>query len=148
MRYYRYEITAQKRFVCEAPATKLASPADCVAYLRNVAKLDTYPQERFIVVYLSAKLKPVGYETISIGGINASFAHPREVFRGAILNNAYSIIVAHNHPSGDPTPSGTDIDTSRTLKSAGEVIGISVLDHIIIGEDDYYSLREHHIVFG
>lgn len=147
MRYYRYEITAQKRFVCEAPATKLTSPADCAAYLRDVVKLDACPQERFIVVYLNTKLKPVGFETVSIGGINASFSHPREVFRGAILNNAFSIIIAHNHPSGDPTPSAADIDTSRNLQAAGEIIGIRVLDHIIIGEDSYYSLREHHQVF-
>ena len=128
---------------------KIAKPEDSYRIFREAALMGE-EQESFFVLPLDTKNHPLCTAPLRVtyGLLDQTPVHPREVFKAAIRWGAQSIIVAHNHPSGDPTPSGTDIDTSRTLKSAGEVIGISVLDHIIIGEDDYYSLREHHIVFG
>jgi len=80
---------------------------------------------------------------VSIGSLDASIVHPREVYKVAILANSSSIIVCHNHPSGDPTPSREDINVTKMLKEAGELLGIPVLDHIIVGsEGAYYSLKE------
>lgn len=79
---------------------------------------------------------------ISIGNLNSSIVHPREVFSEAIKNDSASIIVCHNHPSGDPTPSIEDINVTKRLKKCGELLGINILDHIIIGNGKYISLKE------
>lgn len=98
--------------------------------------------ECFIVVFLSAKCKLLGHDVISKGSLTASIVHPREVYKSAIQKSAHSIIVLHNHPSGDPTPSKEDLQITLRLKSAGEVVGIPLLDHIIIGDGIYKSLKE------
>lgn len=98
-------------------------------------------REMFVVVLLDTKLVPIGTNIVSIGTLDASLAHPREVFKPAILLGAKSILVAHNHPSGDPTPSRDDIAITRRLEKAGEILGIQVLDHIIIGRGRHWSVR-------
>jgi DNA repair protein RadC len=99
--------------------------------------------EHFVVCYLNTKNMVLGVETISIGSLNASIVHPREVFNRAIRRSAASIVCAHNHPSADPTPSPEDIQLTGRLKEAGELIGIDVLDHLILGgETAYVSLKE------
>lgn len=98
--------------------------------------------ECFIVVFLSTKCKLLGHNIISMGSLTASIVHPREVYKSAIQKSAHSIIVLHNHPSGDPTPSKEDLQITSRLKSAGDVIGIPLLDHIIIGDGIYKSLKE------
>jgi DNA repair protein RadC len=79
---------------------------------------------------------------LSIGSLDASVVHPREVFRAAALGGAAAIVLFHNHPSGDPTPSSEDVELTWRLAAAGDIMGIDVLDHIILGEARYYSLRE------
>lgn len=106
---------------------------------------ETADREHFIAVCLNSKNKILCINTVSIGSLNASVVHPREVFKSAILSNAAAIIVAHNHPSGDPTPSKEDRSITGTLASAGKILGIPVLDHIIIG-DNYYSFKEHSLI--
>lgn len=98
--------------------------------------------ECFVVAFLDTKCKMMGYEVVSKGSLTASIVHPREVYKLAIQKSAYSIIVLHNHPSGDPTPSIEDIQITKRLKEAGEIVGIKLLDHLIIGDSIYKSLRE------
>ncbi|MFD2370574.1 JAB domain-containing protein [Brevibacillus sp. GCM10020057] len=105
--------------------------------------LDETDREQFFLLCLNTKNEPTALHTVSIGSLDSSIVHPREVFKVAILSNAASVIVAHNHPSGDPTPSREDIQVTKMLQQAGEMLGITVLDHIIVGtEGAYYSLKE------
>lgn len=99
-------------------------------------------EEEFWIVCLDTKNKPIGLHMVSRGNLNSSIVHPREVFKRAVANNACSIILMHNHPSGNPHPSSTDIDITRRLVEAGELLGIKVLDHLIIGDGTHVSLKE------
>lgn len=101
-------------------------------------------QEEFHIVTLDTKHQVIDSHQITVGTLDASLVHPREVFRAAIRDAAASIILVHNHPSGDPTPSREDIAVTRRLESAGELIGIEILDHIILGQTQI-SLREHEL---
>jgi len=99
-------------------------------------------QEHFVCLFLNTKNQVLARETLFVGTLNASLVHPREVFRAAIKRGCASIICIHNHPSGDPTPSPEDISLTRRLHEAGSLIGIDVLDHIIIGDGRFVSLKE------
>lgn len=100
-------------------------------------------QEHFVVLFLNTKNHVIGRpETLSIGSLNAAIVHPREVFKAAVKRSAASILACHNHPSGDPTPSPEDVQLTARLVDASEVIGVSLLDHIIIGAGDWSSLKE------
>jgi DNA repair protein RadC len=99
-------------------------------------------EEHFVVLFLNTKNRVIGRQTLSIGSLNASVVHPREVFRAAIRRSSASILCAHNHPSGDPTPSPEDLQLTRRLSEAGELVGIELLDHIVIGDNRYVSLKE------
>ncbi len=100
-------------------------------------------QENFIAVYLDSKSRLISYKKLFIGTLNTSCVHPREIFKYAFLESAYSIIVIHNHPSGEVDPSIPDIELTNSLFSIGKLIGIQVVDHIIIGRDKYYSFYEN-----
>jgi DNA repair protein RadC len=99
-------------------------------------------KEHFVALYLNARNELVYKETVSIGILNASLIHPREVFKPAIDKLAVSVIIAHNHPSGDTKPSEDDIEITKRLKQAGEILGVEVLDHIIITEGSFFSLKK------
>ncbi len=99
-------------------------------------------QEHLIVLFLDTKNRIIHKQTIFIGSLNASIVHPREIFREAVKRSAASIICVHNHPSGDPTPSQEDIQVTKRLVEAGKIMGIELLDHIIIGNQKYVSLKE------
>lgn len=100
------------------------------------------PKEHFMVVALNARSMPLGVVTVSVGTLSASLVHPREVFGPAILLNAAAVVVGHNHPSGDCTPSSEDRDATRRLKQAGDLLGIPVLDHVIVGARGiFYSFK-------
>ena len=104
--------------------------------------------ENFMVVHLSVRKKPIGFEVISNGTLDTLLVTPREVFKSAIVTNAHSIVLAHNHPSGDPTPSEADIKVTRDLFRAGQMLKIGVIDHVILGQaspgqpQSWSSLRE------
>jgi len=104
--------------------------------------LDGLDREHFVVLALDARNRPIGANTVSIGSLSASLVHPREIFKFAILANASRIILAHNHPSGDTAPSRDDIELTRRLVDAGTLIGIEVLDHLVIGGEAFFSLKE------
>lgn len=125
-------ILYQKRSVC--------SPRDGYELLKQF--LDDKDREHFIVVSLDTKNQPVSINVCHIGSLNASIVHPREVMKSAILSNAASIIVGHNHPSGKAEPSREDIEVTKRLVEAGKIIGIEVLDHIIVGDGTFTSLKE------
>jgi DNA repair protein RadC len=99
-------------------------------------------KEFFIALFLNTKNGILKQEIISIGSLSANVVHPREVFRTACLVSASSIIVAHNHPSGDPAPSREDIEITKKLAEAGKMIGIELLDHVILGQDRNYGFKE------
>lgn len=125
---------------------KISSPDDAQYLCRRF--LDELDREQLIVVSLDTKNQPTSINVASIGSLNSSIVHPREVFKVAILSNANSIIIAHNHPSGDPTPSKEDISITQRLKEAGKLIGIDLIDHIIIGEEKrFISLKEKGLVW-
>lgn len=117
----------------------IRSPEDAANYLMDEMRYLT--REHFVCLFLNTKNRILGQETIFVGSLNASIVHPREVFQAALKRNSASLICVHNHPSGDPTPSLEDIEVTKRLVEAGKILGIEVLDHIIIGEKRYVSLK-------
>jgi len=122
----------------------IRSPQDAADLL--MARLRYEPRENFLLVLLSTKNHVLGTPTISIGSLNASIVHPRELFREAIHYSAAAIILVHNHPSGDPAPSQEDIMLTKKIVEAGKILEIHVLDHVIIGDNKYVSLKEKGII--
>lgn len=121
-------------------AVTIRSPKDAADYLME--DLRYLQKEHFVCLFLNTKNHVIGQETLSMGTLNSSLVHPREVFRAAIKRSSASIICAHNHPSGDPAPSPEDIHLTNRLVEAGQIIGIDVLDHIVIGDRTFVSLKE------
>jgi len=134
-----------RRFFQEQPGKMPAirGPEDVFVYLEDMKKLK---KEQFRGLYLNARNKVIHDEVISIGTLTANLVHPREVFQPAIEYLACGVIVAHNHPSGDPDPSEDDLEITRKLASVGKTMDIELLDHIIIGSKRYVSLKEKGIV--
>jgi len=99
-------------------------------------------KEHFTTLHLDGKNRVVCMDVVSIGSLNQSIVHPREVFKSACLSNAAAVILIHQHPSGDATPSQEDISITRRLREAGDIMGIKVLDHVIVGENEYTSFVE------
>lgn len=118
----------------------IKSPQEIVAYLEGDMRY--LKKEIFVCVHLNTKNVILRKETISIGSLNASIVHPREVFSNAVKHSVSGVILCHNHPSGDPQASQEDIDTTKRLVDAGNILGIKVLDHVIIGNGEYVSLKE------
>jgi len=117
------------------------SPTDSATLLQPF--LQDEDRECFLVICLDTKNQPTAIHTVSTGTLNSSLVHPRELFKVAILANSSTLIVAHNHPSGDPTPSREDMEVTKRLVEAGKILGIEVLDHIIIGSNSrYLSFKE------
>ncbi|WHY84875.1 DNA repair protein RadC [Neobacillus novalis] len=118
----------------------IRSPEDGAKYLMNDMRF--LSQEHFVCLYLNTKNQVIHKQTVFIGSLNASIVHPREVFREALKRSAASVIAVHNHPSGDPAPSREDIEVTKRLVECGKIIGIDLLDHLIIGENKFVSLKE------
>lgn len=123
---------------------QISSPDDVFRIVNKY--LDGADREHLVLLTLDTKNKITSINTVSIGSINTSIVHPREVFKTAILSNASSVILTHNHPSGDVTPSKEDIDITNRIKECGRILGIELLDHVIIGDDKYSSLKEKGII--
>lgn len=118
----------------------IRAPGDVAALVSE--DLRYLQQEHFVALFLNTKNRVIGRETLSVGSLNAAIVHPRELFRAAVKRSAASVICVHNHPSGDPTPSAEDIRLTHRLTEAGHIIGIEVLDHVIIGDRSFVSLKE------
>lgn len=119
---------------------ELSNPGAVFRYLEP--RFALREQEQFLAVLLTAKNQLIGVEEITVGTQTSTLVHPREIFKPAIRRSAHAIILAHNHPSGDPTPSREDREVTRRMIEAGRVIGIEVLDHLVIGKRRYVSFRE------
>jgi len=119
---------------------KIASPNDAIDLIRVL--LEDCDREKLVVCCLNTKNEPTNISTVSVGSLNSSIVHPREVYKTAIISNSASIIIAHNHPSGNTTPSKEDINITERLKQAGKIIGIELIDHLILGYGEYLSLKE------
>ncbi|WP_407269602.1 DNA repair protein RadC [Radiobacillus sp. PE A8.2] len=130
-RMHRYK--SQDRYV-------IRSPEDGADYVME--EMRSLNQEHFVCLFLNTKNQILHRQTIFIGSLNASIVHPREVFREAVKRSAASIICAHNHPSGDPSPSQEDIHVTKRLAECGKMIGIELLDHLVIGDKKFVSLKE------
>jgi DNA repair protein RadC len=118
----------------------IKSPQDGANYVMEEMRF--LSQEHFVCLYLNTKNQVLHKQTVFIGSLNASIVHPREVYKEALKRSAASIICIHNHPSGDPTPSREDIEVTKRLTECGKMLGIELLDHLIIGEQKYVSLKE------
>lgn len=139
-----FELARRHASTCRTKNLRISSPQAVFAYLFPLVRDKT--TEQFDVMLLDTKNRLIKHITTSIGTLNANIVHPREVFKEAILCNADSIIVAHNHPSGDPSPSQSDLDVSRKLIETGKVVGIELYDHVIIGNSSYVSLKEQNLI--
>ena len=118
----------------------ISSPKDAYEMIKE--QLEGLDREQFIIACLNTKNEPTNISVVSVGTLNKAIVHPREVFKTAILSNAASIMAFHNHPSGETTPSQQDIQLTNRLYEAGELIGIKLLDHLIIGDGTFTSLKE------
>lgn len=118
----------------------IRSPEDAASYL--MTDMTSLNQEHFVVLFMNVKNEVLHKQTIFIGSLNSAIVHPREIFREAVKRSAASIICAHNHPSGSPSPSPEDIEVTKRLVEAGTLMGIEVLDHVIIGDHQFISLKE------
>ena len=105
-------------------------------------KMSSLDREQFMILHLDTKNKIIKDEIVSVGTLNASLIHPREIFKSAIKESAYAVILVHNHPSGDPEPSEEDKQITERLFEAGDLLGIKVLDHVIVGKENWYGFRE------
>ena len=118
----------------------LRSPRESAALLLRV--LEDQPTEVFAMLCLSTKHRVIAFHEVSRGTLDSTLVHPREVFKAALLANAAAIVVSHNHPSGDPSPTLDDLEVTTRLVAAGEILGIPVLDHIVVGDGRYFSFKE------
>ena len=132
-----------RRIASAKPIEKihLSCPQDVADFL--MPRLRYAAKEQFVVILLNNKNKVIGTEVVSEGSLSSSVVHPREVYAPAILHHAAAIMVAHNHPSGDPKPSIEDEEVTRQLLRSGKVLGIPMIDHVIIGDGNYYSFLEN-----
>lgn len=117
----------------------ILAPEDSLAHLSWLGPLE---REHFVALYLDSRRRLIKSHSVSVGTLDSSLVHPREVFREAIRLAASAVIVAHNHPSGDPEPSPEDIALTARLQKAGTLLGIQLLDHLVVGRDDWVSLRQ------
>lgn len=123
--------------------TPLLTDKDVLARLSD---LRTKKQEHFICLSLDGGQRLIAQRTITVGTLDTVLAHPREVFADAIADRAASVVVAHNHPSGDPRPSAQDIAITQQLAAAGQLLGITLRDHIILAKTTHFSCRQHHML--
>jgi DNA repair protein RadC len=132
-----------KRVLKDKKAEIYLKPRDIWEELKD---LRDYRKEHFVIFYLDSRNQEIKREIISVGSLNANLVHPREVFEPAVRNLAAQIILAHNHPSGDPEPSEDDLEITKRLVESGKVLGIEVMDHIIVTKNGFLSLKERNLI--
>jgi DNA repair protein RadC len=139
-----FELSRRLETFVEEPKKKISSPKD--VYNLIYPKMREQKKEKFIMLYLDTKNQILKEEVVSIGSLNSSIVHPREVFKSALMESSASVIMIHNHPSGDPSPSKEDVMVTEKMVEGGKLLGIDVLDHIIIGDGRYVSLKDEGFV--
>lgn len=144
---YRIHLVRENRVeTLNEPVSSLNRSDDAYQYIRS--GLENKDREILVVILLDVKNAPIGVNLVSIGSLETSVAQPREIYKAAILASAKSIILVHNHPSGNPTPSKEDMKTTRQVKEAGDILGVTFLDHIIVGRDCYCSMADQGYLQG
>ena len=143
--FERVVLVKEKVWRYELPR-ETTSPEKAYNAIKAITNVQEEAQEVFGILILNTKNKIVAVHEVSRGTLNASMVHPREVFKPAVLHNAAAIICFHNHPSGDLEPSREDIEITKRLVVAGKIMGIEILDHIIVSDDRYVSLKERGVV--
>ena len=121
---------------------RITTPETCYNALQQILDLRSEPVEKFGIITLTTKGKIAGIHVLSVGTLDGAYIEPREVYQAALMNNAKSIIAWHNHPSGEPHPSQSDVSLTTLLKYAGDIMKIKLLDHIIIGDEKFVSMKE------
>ena len=139
-----YQVQLVRESSVTVERNSILRPIDAYNIAREHYK--TLDREMFSVMMLDAKNKVIGINTVSVGSLSASIVHPREVFKPCILSNAASVILLHNHPSGDPTPSQNDLEITRKLHDVGYILGVNIRDHIILGDEVFFSFREKGLI--
>ena len=146
-----YSIPGFRIALVREPGVKLAErpqlrvPADAARVIAEY--IGDADREQFVVALLTVRHRLIGLHTVSVGCLTSSLVHPREVFKPAILGSAAALLIAHNHPSGDPEPSAEDVALTRRLASAGTLLGIEILDHLIVGESGrFVSLKQRGVL--
>ena len=132
-----------KRLLKDKKAQIFLTPKEIWEELKD---LKNHKKEHFVIFYLDSRNQEIKRETISIGSLNANLVHPREVFEPAVRNLTAQIILAHNHPSGDPEPSEDDLEITKRLVESGKILGIEVIDHIIVAKNDFFSFKERKLI--
>jgi len=144
-----YTVSHVRRRRSKATPKPIRGPECLAPIVRRTIGDDMTIREHFVAVYLDSRHVPIAVETISVGTLNASIVHPRTIFRAACLHNAADFVIAHNHPSGDPTPSEEDIAITRRLHEAASIMGIALVDHVILGSNGAWaSFRELRLLKG
>jgi DNA repair protein RadC len=139
---YVCELT-RRRYRGKTPK-EIRGPDDVVALVGP--KLRKEKRENFLVLLLNARHEVMCVETVSVGSLNASIVHPREVFRSAVIQSAASVVLVHNHPSGDPEPSEEDLTITKRLVEAGDLLGIGILDHVVVASRGIVSFRSRQLL--
>ena len=134
------EAVVQYRGPVRQVGESMRGAEDVARFVRNLIGTDA--REHFVAILLDARHRPIGYQVVSIGTATAALVHPREVFQAAVGAGAVAILVAHNHPSGDPSPSGQDREVTERLVRAGHLVGIPLLDSVVVAEWGHVSLRD------
>jgi len=129
-----------RRFLQNKKSQIYLTPKDVWNELRNIRD---NKKEHFVIFYLDSRNQEIKREIISIGSLNANLVHPREVFEPAVRNLAAQIILAHNHPAGDPAPSREDLEITKQLVDAGRILGIEIKDHVIVSKTNFFSFADH-----
>lgn len=132
-----------KESTAEYPVNTMDSPEKIVEFINTVFALDKKAEEYLYMIAFNTKNKPLGVFEVSHGSVDFSVARPRELLLRALLVGATNFVLIHNHPSGDPTPSASDIDATKRIISAANILCVSCLNHIIVGDSNYYSFRIH-----
>lgn len=141
--YRRIEVSVVREKAPQAyefPQRAIRGADDVVSLLQSLIGQQT--REHFVAIYLDARHRTIGVHVVSVGSAESSQVHPREVFTPAVHLSACALIVAHNHPSGDETPSADDRQVTERLRDAGELLGIELLDHVVLGDARFYSFAE------
>lgn len=139
-RTVRYSLKLIKDGSFKSEIKKITKARDAYELIRPM--MENLPVEYFQIIMLDAKCQVIGTSLVTIGTLNETAISPREIFQRALISNSMSIILVHNHPSGDPTPSREDIELTKLIMEGGKILHITVLDHIIVGDDKYISLKE------
>jgi DNA repair protein RadC len=139
-----FELGKREELEVEPRDFDIKNPESVVKAIR--ASIKDKAKEHFKLILLNPRNKVIGISTISVGTLNASLVHPREVFKDAIVHSAASVVLAHNHPSGDPEPSEDDIKITKKLVDSGKILGIEVIDHIVIGKNIFCSFKQRGLI--